>query len=470
MKNSLITVYITNYNYGKYIKQSIESVLNQTYQNFELIIIDDGSTDNSISIIKEYENNDKIQVIRQSRKGLNCCNNIALSVAHGKYVVRLDADDYFMPNAINKMVHLLKDNEECALLFPDYHMVDANGNVIKTIRRHNFNDDVTLFDQPAHGACTMIKTSVLKDIGGYDEEFDRQDGYDIWLKIINKYQVKNINEPLFCYRQHGSNLTKNNYKLLRTRAKIKAKHVRSNNYNSLNILTIIPVRGSLIDPSSNPLNKLGDKPLIDWSLESVLDSEYSANIIVSTPDLDIQNHVKQTYQDKISIVKRNPEFARINVGIDSTIDESLSFFINKDMNPLPDAILILYIDYPFKQSWQIEEAIHTMMLYDVDIVDGIIPDDRIFYQHNGKGLNTLIEGGGLHMERDELYRRVGGVHLIKTDFFLKHKKMISGKIGHIQFDITTAFQIKTSIDWDIAETILSKTPTIKKNVTDKINY
>ena len=65
-----------------------------------------------------------------------------------------------------------------------------------------------MLDLPAHGACTMFKTSVLKKIGGYDESFSCQDGYDIWLKIINNYQISNINNPLFFYRQHSLSLTK----------------------------------------------------------------------------------------------------------------------------------------------------------------------------------------------------------------------------------------------------------------------
>ena len=237
MNPSLISIYITNHNYGKYIRQSIESVLNQTYQEIELLIIDDGSTDNSKDVISNYTRHDKVQIKYQKRKGLNVCNNIALKNAKGRYMIRLDADDYLMTDAIEKMVRVLDENQSCALVFPDYHLVDSDGMIIRTVFRHDFNDNVTLFDLPAHGACTMIRKSVLDIISGYDEEFDRQDGYDLWLKVIHKYKIKNINTPLFCYRQHNSNLTKNDTELLRTRAKIKAKHIKSIDYKSLDILT-----------------------------------------------------------------------------------------------------------------------------------------------------------------------------------------------------------------------------------------
>ena len=78
----------------------------------------------------------------------------------------------------------LEKNDELALVFPDYYEIDENGDIIRQVRRHNFDKDVTLFDQPAHGACTMIRKDVLLEIGGYDETHNRQDGYDLWLNII----------------------------------------------------------------------------------------------------------------------------------------------------------------------------------------------------------------------------------------------------------------------------------------------
>ena len=98
----LVTVYITkNYNYGSYIKEAI-SVLNQSFKDIELIIIDDGSSDNSREIIESYMQLNHVRVIFQKIKGLNITNNIAMRLARGKYLVRLDADDYFREDAIQK--------------------------------------------------------------------------------------------------------------------------------------------------------------------------------------------------------------------------------------------------------------------------------------------------------------------------------------------------------------------------------
>ena len=116
-KEPLITIYITNHNYGKYIKQSIDSVLNQTYQNFEIIIIDDGSTDNSKNIIEKYKNDKKVRIIYQNNKGLTVSNNIAIKVCKGEYITRLDADDWLDPNFLKIMIDTAINNKNLAMIF-----------------------------------------------------------------------------------------------------------------------------------------------------------------------------------------------------------------------------------------------------------------------------------------------------------------------------------------------------------------
>src|SRR5690606_40322334 len=114
-KTPLVSVYITNYNYGKYIRQSIESLLNQSLQDFELFIIDDGSTDSSRKIIEEYAHHPQLSIIYQRNKGLNITNNIALRVSTGKYIMRLDADDFLEPDALEIMSSKLEANPELGL-------------------------------------------------------------------------------------------------------------------------------------------------------------------------------------------------------------------------------------------------------------------------------------------------------------------------------------------------------------------
>ena len=127
----LITVYITNHNYGRFISKSIQSVLNQSFKKYELIIIDDGSTDNSIKVIQSYyKKNKNIIFVKQKKRGLVASNNIAISLAKGKYIMRLDADDWLQKDALKEMFNKIEKSNKIAMVFPDYYEVNINGKII----------------------------------------------------------------------------------------------------------------------------------------------------------------------------------------------------------------------------------------------------------------------------------------------------------------------------------------------------
>ena len=454
-ENPFVTIYITNYNYGQFLHKAIQSVASQTFDDLELIIIDDGSDDDSRSIIEEYTERKNIFSVFQKNKGLNASNNVALKMARGKYIMRLDADDFLASQAVEILTSELERNSDVALVFPDYYLVDESGEVIQQVRRHNFESNVTLFDQPAHGACTMIRTKVLKDVGGYDQEFTRQDGYDLWLSITSQYSVKNINLPLFYYRQHDNNLTNDEKTLLKTRGKIKSKQVKKRGLEQLSVLAIIPTRGEKIDPRSTPLRKLDDKALIDWTIDSALASELVTDTIVTTPDKETLEYVNKKYSKRILTYLREEELARVNTGIQETAQEVVDIY--KESHPVPDAFLMLYLEYPFRSAFYIDKAINTLQLHDVDIVDGVRPEDDMFYVHSGQGLQPWRNSQKMRLERDELYRRAGGIQLLKTSVLSSGKDMLEGKIGHIILDEHAAFPLRSEFDWEVATLMLMQT-------------
>ena len=110
MNHVEISVYITNYNYGSFIEDSIKSILKQTFKNFEVIIVDDGSTDNSKLILSKYLKHKKIRIINQKNQGLIKSCNTAIKAANGRFVMRLDADDFLDHKAIQLMINEFKNN------------------------------------------------------------------------------------------------------------------------------------------------------------------------------------------------------------------------------------------------------------------------------------------------------------------------------------------------------------------------
>lgn len=450
----MVTVYITNYNYAKYIQSSIESVLNQDFQDFELFIIDDGSTDNSKDIIEAFRENPKITIIYQKNKGLNITNNIALRLASGKYIMRLDADDYLEPNALSSMVDILEERDDIGLVFPDYYTVDPDGNRLEHIKRHNFDTEVSLYNMPAHGACTMIRVEYLRNLGGYNENYTCQDGYELWIKFISKYKVTNVSVPLFSYRRHSSNLTNNESKILDTRAKIHQEHVEKK-FKNLDTVAIIPVRQ---DGKSNKLalTDFGDQKIIDLRIQSSLESAYIKKVIVSSPDLSIQNYIHQRYGDNENVIfhRRDNELARLNDDLNKSIDSVISD--NQDIFNGVKAITVLYFEYPLVKAETLSDAINALFLFDSDSLISVREDNRMLFQHDGNGLHPILDHERFtKLERETVYKFSGGTTVIKYDSWKTSKKLLSGRIGHIHINNKEALHIGSILELGLSSEVVS---------------
>lgn len=449
----LVTVYITNHNYGMYLKQSVESVLAQTCQNFELFIIDDGSTDGSREIIESYQGHPNISIIFQKNKGLLFSNNIAMRSAQGKYLMRLDADDFLAPEALEKMSSLLEQDERLGLVFPDYYYTDAKGNVIAREQRHNFRTDVSLYDIPAHGACTMIRISALRAIGGYNELFTCQDGYQLWIQFVNRYHINNINEPLFYYRRHEMNLTNKEEKILSTRQQINSWFVQTHSTPCPSTVAILPLRMSHIDGIAWPLYRVHTgKTILEQITEEVVSSEKIFRFVICSDDPELLTEAKRlsTHSAKIQVMDRPPEYGRLNEPLEKTVFHVLET-LQKDAAP-PDAIMLLSIEYPFVNKKVLEDAIHAVAIFGSDSLISVRPDSKMYYTHQGHGLIPFLnQENSTRLERDAVYRREGGIIVCTRENLFSQKKLISGKVGHIHVDQKTAFGVHTPFDLHLFE-------------------
>jgi CMP-N-acetylneuraminic acid synthetase len=442
-------VYITNHNYERYLRESIESVLRQKFSDFELIIIDDGSTDGSAAILDEYEGNPKVRIVRQENQGLTVSNNIAMRLARGKYLIRLDADDYLDENALLVMANHLEQHAEVGLVFPDYYLVDSEGGLIRLERRHNFSDGVSLYDQPAHGACTMIRRDCLLALGGYNEDFTCQDGYDLWIRFIEEYKIANVNLPLFYYRQHSSSLTANETRILDTRAQIKEQHLRHRPV--LNVLCVMPVRGTAADPQSAIFRKIGDRALLDWSIDAAREAKSVKDIVVVTSDALVIDHVSSRYQD-VKVIRRPAEMSRLNTPLEATVSYALAEW-SRETQQTADALLMLYAEAPFRGARVIDMAVNAMRLFDTDSVVAVRQETDFFYRHDGSGLIPVQRDRLLRLEREGLFRETGGMHLVKRSFFERHNKVVGGRLGHVAVDATAALVVRTPFDLWVAEQV-----------------
>lgn len=432
MKLPKVTVYITNYNYGNYLKQAIQSVLNQSFQNYELLIIDDGSTDNSKEILEQFESNEQINIIYQKNKGLIYSNNIALRASLGEYIIRLDADDYFDKNALLLMVAELDKDHEVGLVFPNYFIVDNLGNILSLRQRIDPEINMVL-DIPAHGACTMIRKQFLLDIGGYDESFTCQDGYYLWINFITKHKVRNIETPLFYYRQHGLNLTADSEKILKTRSKILESNIQLENIGEFKTLAIVPVRGKAFNMNSIALDPLSEyKTVLDAKLDELLKCSLVTDIIVTSSDPEVLNYVNTHYTDSVRGIERPHAFARLNSGLVETIDYLLSNFVDSNYY---DAFLTVSIQFPLLKSYYIDNSIKALHFFSTDSVMTVRPDHSRFFKKSEKGLEPILNQEGFtKLERDDLYKYSGGIIVTRMKYYIEKRNFFGGMNGHVIID------------------------------------
>ncbi len=448
----LVTVYITNHNYGRYIRQAVDSVLSQSMKDFELIIIDDGSTDNSHEVIEDYADRENIRIIYQKNKGLNVTNNIAMRTARGKYIMRLDADDHLDHNALLVLSNALEQDNKLGLVFPDYFLIDEDDQVLGIEKRHFFEKEVKLFDQPAHGACTMIRRDFLLELSGYDEQYSCQDGYELWIKFIDKYKVKNINTPLFYYRQHGHNLTKNEERILSTRSHIKKDFLKKKKQEPLKTIAIIPVRGEKNSRYSLVLEKMYGDNYLDLRIRETLKSRSIVGTVITTADEFIIEHINKTYKNEPSIIihHRDPKLTRMNIGLSETVREILA--LPELAREKIEAIMILAFEYPFIDHAIIDDAVHTMMIFKSDSLISVRPETSLLFQHNGAGMHPILNQEKFSkLERDALYKYTGGLSLTEMRYYNKSDKLIGGRVGHIIIDQKAAQGIFSEYDLKLAK-------------------
>jgi glycosyltransferase involved in cell wall biosynthesis len=449
--NPKITVYITNHNYGKYIIQAIESVLGQTFKDFELIIVDDGSTDNSRQILKEYEKTINTKIIYQGNRGLSISNNIALKQARGEYIIRLDADDYLDKNALKILINEF-DDENIGMVFGDWYLINQKGDILGIEKRHDFDKDVSLYDQPAHGACTMFRTKFLKKIGGYDEGIACQDGYELWFRFIAEYEIRNISIPIFYYRKHGLSLTDKSEELLNTRSQIFRKIVERENKPLTKAVAIFPVRGEKLDRRSMPFLKISNDYLIDISINNYLKAEGIDRVVVTTPDRELVQYIEHNYDKNIVFAHyRSPDISYIGTNISKTMK-----LIQDDLNIKKnyDAFVTHSIETPFLSTHFIESAINVFRIFDIDTVIAVKEDDAFYFKHNGHGMIPINYSEDIiRYEKEKWYKNVTGFQLRDTKTYFKDYKMLGDKIGHISLNKKAAFTIEDDFDLKIVNYI-----------------
>jgi glycosyltransferase involved in cell wall biosynthesis len=227
----LVSVLMTSYNYERYLSEAIESVLNQTFKDLELIIVDDYSADTSIKIIEEYKRKDsRIRSLYHDRNmGISKTANDGLKMARGKFVSFIGADDVWFPSKLEKQLNLLKDDDN-KIVWSEGVIIDGKGAETGRTMTQLLNPpskksgnlfQELLTEDFIFGQSLLFKTAYLENLG-FNERFKYVNDHLLLVNLSRKYEFAFIPEPLAKYRIHGSNITLKNEEIwLRERILIR---------------------------------------------------------------------------------------------------------------------------------------------------------------------------------------------------------------------------------------------------------
>jgi len=212
-----VTVVIPAYNAMTYLPETLDSVLKQTFIDFEALIINDGSTDHVVSWMAEIAD-PRVKLISQENQGLPGARNTGIVHAQGEYVAFLDADDLWEPTKLEKQVHSLDSKPEVGLAYAWTLLIDQQGESTGAVTASHVEGNVwqrlLLGDIIGSGSSAMIRRSCFDKVGVFDTELTSIEDCDMWVRIAAHYPFAVIKEVLVYYRQHPSNMSKNYDKMI----------------------------------------------------------------------------------------------------------------------------------------------------------------------------------------------------------------------------------------------------------------
>jgi glycosyltransferase involved in cell wall biosynthesis len=219
--NPTVSILLPVYNGAAYLRESLESMLQQTHHDFELIIIDDGSRDESAEIIQSV-NDDRIRFYKQDNRGLAATLNRAIELSRGEYLARQDQDDVSLPQRLEKQLRYLVSHPHCGLVGTWAEIVSGKQKTGRVHRHAAENYCLKfdlLFDNPFVHSSVMLRKSAVASVGMYSTDPSRQppEDYELWSRLSRKWEVSNIPEVLHIYREIPTSMSRDGVSPFRNR-------------------------------------------------------------------------------------------------------------------------------------------------------------------------------------------------------------------------------------------------------------
>ncbi len=408
-----ITVYIPSHNYGRFLGDAIESVLRQKRTDWELLVINDNSTDNTGEVMARYQGDSRVRLFETQGIGLPGACNLALREAKGDYIIRLDGDDIFDENILLVLGEWLDREPELALVFPDYYLIDELGDVFAHERHDPATRQGHAADLPPNGAGTLVRRDLLANAGGYREDLGTQDGFDLWSKLARIHKTANVNLPLFYYRRHPNNLTNDHHRILSARREIKKDSTGGSLAEFKPFIAVIPCRENYDFRPNVWQQDLGGRTLLQRVIESCLTSRIFDGVVVASDNPRVQDTIARYGDDRLKFHQRKPADTQRSKSITATLEK-----IAAEHDPqLRGVMVVCYVQAPFVTTDTLEEAVFTLVMNHADSSIGVEEIADPVYKRTAHGLTAINAPRAPSTEFDRVYREANVAFASRTRNF-----------------------------------------------------
>lgn len=275
-----ISVVMPVYNTENFLREAIDSILNQTFSDFEFIIIDDASTDGSISILKSYTDPRIRLILKPVNTGYTESLNMGIKTAHGKYIARMDSDDFSEPHRFHTQLEFMDSHPDVVVCGSRYKLL--NSSAIIDLPIDNDEIKVALLDNCclAHPTVMIRRDFLVENNFLYNKDMEPAEDFDLWTRIIVRGKMANIGEPLLQYREHDKQISNRKFEIQKQKADIS--RIRMLNY--------------LIDDKTELAVEL-NKMVYQIVQPETVDRLYDA--MAWLDQLSVKNNQKGVYQRKL---------------------------------------------------------------------------------------------------------------------------------------------------------------------------
>jgi glycosyltransferase involved in cell wall biosynthesis len=211
-----VSVLLPVYNGIRHLRAAVDSILGQTFADFEFIIIDDGSTDGSADVLRQYAQADsRIRLVARPNKGLTVTLNEGVGMASAPLLARMDADDIALPQRLEKQTAYMREHPDCVLLGSAVMLVDPDGLPIRQMCSEQTHEEIDHAHLnrgwPIVHPAVMMRTAAVRQVGGYRDQYDTLEDLDLFLRLAEIGKLANLPDVLLKYRQHFSSVTHRRY-------------------------------------------------------------------------------------------------------------------------------------------------------------------------------------------------------------------------------------------------------------------